>query len=227
MRPRTDPAVPALLLVAALLPAIGGCSVRVLAPADRGDPTDRLHALEAETSRLKAENEELRIAVARAAPNADRGLDPEVLANAPFAVGLHGAFGSATPSPTEGGPIELIVQVEPVDSRNRFVQVTGWFDVSIVALGEDPAKAEVIATRTLSPRETREALRAGLFGISYGLACDVPAEAMVGRQTLIARVVFRDGFTTGRLETVVNCTPPRPLPVPDPLPTAPSDSPRR
>lgn len=210
MRRRVRPASAPLGLVpvAALL---AGCSARALVPSPDDPLRARIHQLEEESRLLKQENDELRQSIARAATNTD-ALRPEILANAPIPTRIVGAFGSAVPAaggsastPATDGPIELTVQVSPTDSRDRFVQLTGWVDVSVVTFTKNPAEAVVLATKHFEPGEVRDSLRAGLFGIHYAFTVPLPAGVARDHRLVVARVLYRDGFTQRELETIAEC----------------------
>lgn len=70
------------------------------------------------------------------------------------------------------------VYVLPKDARDRFVQAVGTMTVSLMQLpaagSEDPP--QILVTRTLSPRELREAYRNTLLSVHYSiqLALDPP-----------------------------------------------------
>jgi hypothetical protein len=185
-----------------------GCAVRVLAPSESDPIRDRVRELEENSRRLKAENEELRATLEQQAATS-AAVNPEVLANAPVAVQLRGSFGSAVRRDTPPGDVDLVVHVEPLDSRARFVQLTGWFDMTVVAFNDGrldaDGAAEVLATRHFEPAAVRDSLRSGLFGIYYALECPLPAASVSGRTQVVARIAFRDGFTDRRLETIVQC----------------------
>ncbi len=207
-RVRPAPAPPVLAVVAALL---GGCSARALVPGPDDPLRARIHELEEESRLLKQENDELRQSITRTATNAD-ALRPEIVANAPIPTRIVGAFGSAVPvaggsasTPSNDGPIELTVQVSPTDSRDRFVQLTGWVDVSVVTFSKNPAEAVVLAARHFEPGEVRDALRSGLFGIHYAFALPLPAGTARDHRVVVARVLYRDGFTQRELETIAEC----------------------
>ncbi|MBL9120775.1 MAG: hypothetical protein JNL80_12770 [Phycisphaerae bacterium] len=200
MRPRASIGC----LFAGIALSLSGCSVRILSPTQDDQLRDRLRTAEGESSRLKAENEELRSTIARQSTGTSSAR-PEILLNAPVAIGLGTGFGSSLPREAPPHDVDLVVHVTPFDSRSRFVQVTGWMDMTVVGFTDDPSGAEVIATRHLEPSEVRDALRSGFFGIYYAIECPLPATSVVGRRSVIARIVYRDGFTDARLEASVEC----------------------
>lgn len=208
------------LIAAAALGLSGGCSVRVLAPSDRDAERATTRALEEEVARLRAENDELKAKLEGQAAQSS-AVAPEVLENAPVAVRLVGGFGSATPNEPTADQLLLVVHIEPLDSRARFVQVTGWVDVTVVAFptemtnaastvtatGALPEAARVIATSHLAPAALRDSLRSGLFGIYYALECPIPNQGLEGMSSIVVRVAFRDGFSDRRLDAIVTCPP--------------------
>jgi hypothetical protein len=200
----------AVLLLAILAQA--GCSVRVLAPSEPNPDREQLAALQSEVERLRARNEELTLAIDRTSQSSS--VKPEILANAPAAVALAGAFGSALPSEQGGDERRLIVQVLPQDGRGRFVQVTGWADMTIFGFPEGSPSPTVFASRHFEPAEWRDSLRSGLFGIYYALDCPLPSASTGSLRSVFARIQLLDGFTQRSLEVLVEC----PL---EPIPAAP------
>jgi hypothetical protein len=197
--------------------ALSGCRVRALVPNENDPLRERIRTLEAEVQSLTAANQELRQSIERISvasqPNSNAGttwtVTPDVIANAPIAVRLVGTMGSAIVD-TPGGPTTLTIQIEPRDGRDRFVQITGWVEITIAAFVDAPAEpaggSSVLAKQTFGPAEVRDSLRAGLFGVHYSFSTDLPAEVARSTRTVIARVVYRDGFTGRTMETLVPCS---------------------
>jgi hypothetical protein len=202
MRRRAEPI--GLTLLCALV-SVGGCTARALTPSPEDPLRDRIRTLEEESRLLRLQNEELRASIERDRP-ADGAVPAEVVANAPIPVRIAASFGSAVPA-TDGpsAPLDLTVHVVPLDGRERFVQMTGWVDVTVVTFTANPAEAVVLATRHFEPGEVRDALRSGFFGIHYGFTLPLPADATRGHRTVVARVLYRDGFTRRELESIAEC----------------------
>jgi hypothetical protein len=201
LRPSAIAAVVATCLAAVVACCGGGCGqVRVLAPSARDDVAERLARAEAELASLKSRNAELEAQLRARAAHADSNatpVDPEVLANAPIAVSLAVAQGSLVERVVEGDRTlgRVVLHVQPLDGRSRFVQVVGRLEVGLQSLPAPGTEPVAIGSSALGPAALRDALRAGLFGLHYAVPCTFDL-APVGRDTSIAaRVVFRDGFT--------------------------------
>jgi outer membrane murein-binding lipoprotein Lpp len=148
----------AILAQAALL---AGCSARAIVPNERDPLRDQIRSLEAEKASLERRIDELNAALAQQAAAAN--LPPEVLANLPLPIRIVARFGSAVPrSDDPGSATELTVHIDPTDSRERFVQLTGWVDLTVVRFTDDPSNATVLASATFDPAAVRDALRSGL-----------------------------------------------------------------
>lgn len=203
-RARLGPATGAVCLTIAAIQV--GCTARVLVPSATDPLRERISELENENRLLRQQAAELQQAMARERSPSARSLAPEVLANLPLPVRLAASFGSAVrTSDSVDAPIELAVHATATDSRDRFVQLTGWVDVTIVTFTPNPAEALVLATRRFEPGEVRDALRSGFFGLHYAFPVTLPAEAVRDRPSVVARVLYRDGFTEQQLESVVQC----------------------
>lgn len=202
MRRRADPIGLALLCASI---SAGGCTARALTPSPEDPLRDRIRTLENEKRLLQLQNEELRASIDANRP-VEGSVPAEILANAPIPVRIAASFGSAVPAGDgPAAPLDLTVHVVPLDSRERFVQMTGWVDVTVVTFTPNPAEAVVLATRHFDPGEVRDALRSGFFGIHYGFTLPLPADATRNRRTVVARVLYRDGFTRRELESITEC----------------------
>jgi hypothetical protein len=184
---------------------LAGCSARAIVPNERDPLRDQIRALEAEKASLELRIDELNATLAQQAAAAS--LPPEVLANLPLPIRVVARFGSAVSATDEPGePIELTVHLDPTDSRERFVQLTGWVDLTIVRFTGDPSEAIVLASATFDPSAVRDALRSGLFGTHYAFTLTLPAQpANEALPTVVARVRYRDGLADRVLESAVEC----------------------
>ena len=192
----------AILAQAALL---AGCSARAIVPNERDPLRDQIRSLEAERASLERRIDELNAALAQQAAAAN--LPPEVLANLPLPIRIVARFGSAVPrSDDPGSATELTVHIDPTDSRERFVQLTGWVDLTVVRFTDDPSNATVLASATFDPAAVRDALRSGLFGTHYAFTLPLASgdiDAMP--KIVVARVRYRDGLSGSELESAVEC----------------------
>ncbi len=184
---------------------LAGCSARAIVPNERDPLRDRIRTLEAEKASLERRIDELNATLAQQAAAAS--IPPAVLANLPAPVRVAARFGSAVPTTAEpGSPIELTVHLDPTDSRERFVQLTGWVDLTIVRFTENPSEAVVVASATFEPGAVRDALRSGLFGTHYAFTVTLPAQSTDDAlRTVVARVRYRDGLADRALESAAEC----------------------
>lgn len=76
----------------------------------------------------------------------------------------------------------LVMDVETLDGRNRFVQVVGRLRIT-AAQGAAPA-ARPLADITLRPVELREAFRSGILGTRYAVEVPLPADALANSSAI-------------------------------------------
>lgn len=153
---------------------------------------------------------------------AELGLSAEALAALPRCIGIE-IDGLSGAVPAEGnGPVKgVVVYIRPFDGKKRFVQAVGTMRVEAFALpagvrarsedaaaglngaGSQPAgygagrsehEPRLIAGRTLSALEVREAYRAGFMGTWY--VVELPVTGAVERYgTVVLRVEFADALS--------------------------------
>ncbi len=181
-----------------------GCSgIRVLAPSESDDDRERIRALTAEVTSLEAQNAELKSALTQVADSRPTP-SPEVLENAPIAVRLAVAPGSLLERvPDDPSKATLTLHISPLDSRDRFVQVTGWLDVSITSLATKGNAPRSLCRVELGPAALRDALRSGLFGNHYAVTCTLDLAAAGDALSAAAQITFRDGFSGVQLSAPV------------------------
>jgi hypothetical protein len=197
-----------------------GCTVTAIPPTAADRNRELVVELENEVDQLRRRTAELEAALAAASrlavrPGDVRPLDSEVLAAAPFAIGLElGRFGGPIDADGDGRPERLRLHVRPLDARRETVQVAGTATVEVFLI--DDGQSAPVGTARLGPLELRDAFRSGLMGSHYTI--DVPIDSSSlgrdGRETLVARVVVVDGLT-GRVLTAeaLHTVPPTGLPI--------------
>jgi hypothetical protein len=186
-----------LLAVAVLA---GGCTARALVPNQNDAYREQIRALESKVAGLERANQEL-LATLAARERRDE-VPAEVLANAPSAVRLALGWGSGLdrPGSRTGEPNgstlrSMTLYIEPRDARDRFVQVTGWLDVSVVTLPEGGAAPVAVGNVQLGPAALRDGFRGGAFGSHYTVTAPITLPPGPVAPSLLAQVTFRDGFS--------------------------------
>lgn len=195
-RPRSVPVVTAL---AAL--ALGACA----GPRNFENENDRLRRelLEARAEIDRLQEAEARLAAALEAERtaqARRAPSEQALALMPRAERLTiGRLSGPVPS---RDAVDLYIT--PLDDRARFVQVAGTLTVRIdlvpPASSAAPAEPRLLASRTLTPAELREAYRSGLTGTHYTVSVPLDRALASAEGTLSASVRLDDLVTGERHE---------------------------
>lgn len=192
IRSRCSGALCAPLYVAALSLAVGtlgGC--RIAAPSQADTTRQENAALKERVALLEARTSELEAKLAARAPSADAA---EIAKATPVIAGIEidrfTGFGAADPS---GKPRRFTVYIKPYDGRRRFMQAVGTLLVEARA-----ADGSVIASRSLSVAEVREAYRSQVTGTYYAIETEVP-ESRVGDVASV-RAVLQDLLTGARHE---------------------------
>ncbi len=148
--------------------------------------------LEDEVAALRLRDSELetRLAAAERVPGE---IDAEVRANTPqvAALGISRLSHVRRDDGGEGAPT-LVLYVEPVDGRGRFLQLAGTLAVNVAVL---PAggPARTIGSATLGPAELRDAYRSAFTGTHYTI--EIPVEPAGDADTCEVRAVYTDGWT--------------------------------
>lgn len=172
-----------------MLGTLGGC--RIAAPSQADNTRQENAALKERVAQLEARTSELEAKLAARAPSADAA---EIAKATPVIAGieidLFSGFGAADPA---GKPRRFSVYVKPFDGRRRFVQAVGTLLIEIRA-----ADGTVIASRSLSVAEVREAYRSQVTGTYYTIEAEVP-ENRVG-DVVSVRAVLQDLLTGVRHE---------------------------
>jgi len=154
-----------VLIVAGLL--LGGCDTRSRRASARlrtenDDLKQKIDALTARQQELEATLADVEV---------NQGAQTGTLVDAPRLTMLAVAPLSGY---EPGDQPRLDIHLTPTDGRRRPIQLHGPIEAQVLRPrpGDQP---EVVATRTLTANEVRDAWRGGLFGTSY--LVDVPIEA--------------------------------------------------
>lgn len=178
--------VAALSLVVGTL---GGC--RIAAPSQADTTRQENAALKERVALLEARTSELEAKLAARAPSAEAA---EIAKATPAIAGIEidrfTGLGLADPA---GKSRRVAVYVKPFDGRRRFVQAVGTLLVE--ARAKD---GTVLASRSLSITDLREAYRSQISGTYYDAEIEVPD----GRDAEVAsvRAVLHDLLTGARHE---------------------------
>ncbi|MBY0112464.1 MAG: hypothetical protein K2Y21_06555 [Phycisphaerales bacterium] len=172
-----------------VLCTLGGC--RIAAPSQADNTRQENAALKERVALLEARTSELEAKLAARAPSTDAA---EIAKATPVIAGIEidgfTGFGAVDPA---GKPRRFTVYVKPYDGRRRFVQAVGTLLVEARA-----ADGTVIASRSLSVAEVREAYRSQVTGTYYAIEAEVP-ENRVGEVANV-RAVLQDLLTGARHE---------------------------
>jgi len=185
----------AVILVAALW----GCTLGGSGKA--GDELDRLRRenrrLADESAALAAERDELSTKVREAAREGP--LPPDVVEALPRCASIEiGRYSGISPAGRTARPTGLVVYIEPLDGKRRFVQVAGVLSVTarLLPRAGAPGDGVELARVTLGPRELREVYRSGLGGTHYTIEVPVAFDAdALATGTLILQAELRDAVT--------------------------------
>lgn len=184
-----------LALALLMLPA---CSVRL----------GGSKSLDTTLADLRTENKQLRDQLAQAqgqikellaagdisaAPASDAGSSPSPFTPEELALALPRVVtltfaGSAGIDRRNPQAPRLVMDVETLDGRNRFVQVVGRLRIT-AAQGPAPA-ARPLADITLQPVELREAFRSGILGTRYAVEVPLPADALASATAIRVEAVL-------------------------------------
>lgn len=168
---------------------LGGC--RIAAPTAADDIRRENATLKERVSQLEARTSELEAKLSMKAANAEAA---EIAKATPVVAGIDvDRFSGFSPANLAGGPRRLTVYVKPFDGRRRFVQAVGTLLVEARA-----KEGSVVATRSLSIAEVREAYRSQVTGTYYAVEAEVP-ENRVGDVASV-RAVLQDLLTGARHE---------------------------
>ncbi len=175
--------------------ALGGCR------AGRPTPADSLRqenaALRERVALLEAEGSELRSKLLQQAQA--QGLSPEVTEATPTVAGIEIDSLSGVLALEPASVVRKIaVYIKPFDGRRRFTQAVGDLTVEV----RDAGSGRLIATRSLSPREVREAYRSQFSGTYYVVEFSVGANEVGPPRTLEMKIAFVDR-TTGRTHEAI------------------------
>ena len=158
--------VPLISTLLFLCFSVAGCRVTVLPPSSDDTARDRNAVLEEANQALTRENEGLKVRIS----DAESELDPlmvELSEATPRLISMTIQDSSLVePLDGETGPSHLMLRMSPSDDRGRFLQVVGGLSVTVVGVSveEDPI---LLAQRTFTPTEVRDAWRGGLMGSGY------------------------------------------------------------
>ncbi|HEX8877461.1 MAG TPA: hypothetical protein VF777_11990 [Phycisphaerales bacterium] len=168
---------------------LGGC--RIAAPSQADTTRQENAALKERVALLEARTSELEAKLAARAPSAEAA---EIAKATPAIAGIEidrfTGLGLADPA---GKSRRVAVYVKPFDGRRRFVQAVGTLLVE--ARAKD---GTVLASRSLSITDLREAYRSQISGTYYDAEIEVPD----GRDAEVAsvRAVLHDLLTGARHE---------------------------
>lgn len=192
----TDPSrhpgvVLCVVMLACLIPGLGGCRSSFLSENDRLRRQNM--ALQDELGQLRTR---VRTLEARCQPPASQpaatlpaGVDwPECAAI------VIGRLSGGMDENGDGRDDTLRLYMQTLDSRRRFVPVVGTVAVTIAAIA-DGRPAATVETRHWTIRQLDEAYRAGLTGTHYTLICPLPS---VDATSVRVALTFYDA-RTGRL----------------------------
>lgn len=180
------------LLIAAILT---GCETTVLKPTAADVTRADVQRLEEENADLRRERAELQaqLGAMRQGP-----ISPEIAPYVPRPVNLEiGSVRWVRLNDAARSPA-MRIELVPLDSLDRFVQVTGWMDVTALPFpisGEqgDEASSRPI-TISLGPAEVRDQYRAGFMRPRYVVELPVSSPAR-GAQGWAIEAKLRDALT--------------------------------
>jgi hypothetical protein len=144
----------------------------------------RVHELESRVEALEAERDELAAELAAAGHE----VEPDVLESVPRVTGLE----LSRLSHFRDG--RVVLYVEPLDGRGRFVQLAGEL-TAVVALLDGDDGVEMLGEATLDPATLRDAYRSGFSGTHYTVEVEVAGDRTGA--VADARVTYVDGRTGG------------------------------
>ena len=217
IRSRCSATLPALVVAAglggvtfALGGSLGGC--RIAAPTAADDVRRENAALKDRVAQLEARTSELE---AKLAANASTSDAAEIAAATPAVAGIEidklsglVRFDAIEPKPSEPRQIEpkqrVAVYVRPFDGRRRFTQAVGTLMAEVRSVN-----GAVIASRSLSVTELREAYRSQFSGTYYLAEIDVLPEQAAAIDSV--RVVLVDMLTGARHESTKQLARPQSL----------------
>lgn len=168
------------LILLTLLTAFGAPGCRVGGPSKTDPLVIEVVSLRTKVAELELENAELKNKVARASAlagqSAEVGLAAPELAS--LEVDRYTGWLNSQPDRDE----ILRVYITAADARRRAVQITGWLHVEAKS-----AESSVIAARTLTPSELRDAYQGGFMGPVY--VVDLPAPRPSGSAIVSAALL--------------------------------------
>ena len=213
----------ALLGVVTLLP---GCNVG--GTSSTSAENDRLRRetlqLRRDLERAEGEKAELRVKLGESERSRTAALDPAVLDAIPRITRIEFGILSGVDDASRS-PRLVRFDLATLDGRGRFTQAVGTMTVEAAVLptvGPDPSPdaspsptpadaplpGVLLAKRTLTPAELREAYRSGLTSASYVIEAE-PMQPVPESGDLVLRVSFSDALT-GQTHTATKVTRIRP-----------------
>lgn len=202
----------AVLLSSIVALSLSACGrARILSPSPADELRVEVRDLREQVEALERRNAELERSLS-AEVRAEAGGDADAEAARPRLVAIE--LGSASgvrrdrQDPRRG---TLVVYLETLDGRGRFLQATGRATVKAVSVEVD-SPPRTLGERSYSPVEFRDAWRSGFMGTHYTL--EVPVDIPDGARECAVLVELREAFgggTFSRLRTV-----PIEPPAPDP-----------
>lgn len=177
-----------LLALVAAACAVGGCGLRIGGNATISAENDRLRSENADL-KTKIEGLERREQEFRRKIEATPGTPAaDAVAATPVLTTFEIASTSHTRPAQEGRTAAAVVHLACRDGRDRALQVTGSLRVAVSVNGA------LIAERTLSPLELRDAYRGGLGGGGYTVEVPLSAEHTMNASV---EAEFTDAFGRG------------------------------
>lgn len=207
----------ALVGVLTLLP---GCNVG--GTSSTSAENDRLRRetlqLRRDLDRAEGEKAELRVKLGESERSRTAALDPAVLDAIPRITRIEFGILSGVDDASRS-PRLVRFDLATLDGRGRFTQAVGTMTVEAAVLptiGPDPSPTPadaplpgvLLAKRTLTPAELREAYRSGLTSASYVIEAE-PMQPVPESGDLVLRVSFSDALT-GQTHTATKVTRIRP-----------------
>lgn len=122
---------------------------------------------------------------------------------------LSGPTADSSAPAQSNGQRTVAVYIKPLDGRGRFLQATGTMQVEVSRLTTLPALGEtskpdsparLLAARSLTPLQLRDAYRTGFTGTYYVVELGVPDTELAPPGQLLLRARFHDAITGADFE---------------------------
>jgi len=175
--------------------SIAGCGAKVLVPNEADALREELATRTSERNAARARVAELETEVASLLPKTPQFVNPEAAAATPMVASV--AISSlSTARMTGDSTATLAVVMVPSDGLGRFLQITGTLEISGAVLipGAEP---QLLAPRTVGPKELRESYRSGFLGTHYTieLPCEWTRRGVAPATGVAVSTLFTDAWT--------------------------------